>query len=57
MQFIKESRFKAIKMINAELIELYWNIGEYISKEVESSEWGQSVVKDLANYIQKNEWI
>jgi predicted nuclease of restriction endonuclease-like (RecB) superfamily len=55
VQFIKESRFKAIKIINTELIELYWNIGEYISKKVESSEWGQSVVKDLAEYIQKNE--
>ena len=41
VQFIKESRFKAIKIINTELIELYWNIGEYISKKVESSEWGQ----------------
>lgn len=55
VKFIKESRFKAIKIINTELIELYWNIGEYISKKVESSEWGQSVVKDLAEYIQKNE--
>nr|WP_314896918.1 PDDEXK nuclease domain-containing protein [uncultured Flavobacterium sp.] len=55
VKFIKESRFKAIKIINTELIDLYWNIGEYISKKVESSEWGQSVVKDLAEYIQKNE--
>ncbi|RTY77473.1 DUF1016 domain-containing protein [Flavobacterium sp. LS1P28] len=55
VKFIKESRFKAFKIINTELIELYWNIGEYISKKVESSEWGQSVVKDLAEYIQKNE--
>ena len=55
MKFIKESRLKAIKIIYAELIEHYWNIGEYIRKKVESSAWGQSVVKDLAEYILKYE--
>lgn len=34
---------------------MYWNIGEYISKRVETTEWGQSVVKELAHYIQKTE--
>lgn len=52
---IKNSRTKAIKAVNAELINLYWNIGEYIGKKVELSEWGQSVVKELAEYIQTNE--
>lgn len=30
----------------------YWNIGEHISKKIEQSEWGDSVVKELANFIQ-----
>ena len=30
-------------------------MGEYISKRIESSEWGQSVVKELAVHIQRNE--
>ena len=34
---------------------MYWNIGEYISKKVELSEWGQSVVKELSEFIQTNE--
>jgi len=37
------------------LINLYWNIGEYISIKLEKSEWGDSVVIELAKYIQKNE--
>jgi len=52
---IKQSRFNALKVVNSELISLYWNIGEYICKKLELSEWGESVVKELANHIQKNE--
>ena len=55
VQLIKQSRTHAIKAVNTELINLYWNIGEHISKKVESAEWGQSVVKELANYLQMNE--
>jgi predicted nuclease of restriction endonuclease-like (RecB) superfamily len=52
---IKQSRFNAMKAVNHELINLYWNIGEYICKKLEHSEWGESVVKELAIHIQKNE--
>jgi len=55
IQLIKQSRTNAIKAVNAELINLYWNIGEYITKKIEQSEWGDSVVTELAKYIQKNE--
>lgn len=55
IQLIKQSRTNAIKAINAELINLYWNTGEYISKKIEQSEWGDSVVTELANFIQKQE--
>lgn len=39
IQIIKQSRSNAIKAVNAELITLYWNIGEFISKKIEKSEW------------------
>jgi predicted nuclease of restriction endonuclease-like (RecB) superfamily len=55
IQLIKRSRVHAIKVVNIELINLYWNIGEYIHNRVESAEWGQSVVKELAQYLQRNE--
>ncbi|SKB88188.1 Protein of unknown function [Sphingobacterium nematocida] len=55
IQLIKQSRTKAIKAVNAELINLYWNIGEYIYRKIEQSEWGDSVVAELANFIQTNE--
>ncbi len=55
IQLIKQSRTNAIKAVNAELINLYLKIGEYISKKIEQSEWGDSVVTELANFIQTQE--
>jgi predicted nuclease of restriction endonuclease-like (RecB) superfamily len=55
IQLIKLSRTKAIKAVNNELINLYWNIGEYLSNKLLKSEWGDSVVTELAKYIQQNE--
>jgi predicted nuclease of restriction endonuclease-like (RecB) superfamily len=55
IQLIKQSRTNAIRAVNAELINLYWNIGAYISKKIQQSEWGDSVVTELANFIQTQE--
>ncbi|MCH7415414.1 PDDEXK nuclease domain-containing protein [Belliella sp. R4-6] len=55
IRLIKKSRANAIKSVNAELINLYWNIGEYISQKIEKSEWGDSVVTELAKHIQQTE--
>jgi len=55
IQLIKQSRANALKAVNTELINLYWSIGEYISKKIEQSEWGDSVVTELANFIQSQE--
>lgn len=52
IQLIKQSRTNAIKAVNTELINLYWNIGEYISWKIEQSEWGDAVVTELARHIQ-----
>ncbi|WP_017734023.1 PDDEXK nuclease domain-containing protein [Nafulsella turpanensis] len=55
IHLIKKSRANAIKVVNSELINLYWSIGEYIFKKVESAEWGQSVVRELAKFLERNE--
>ncbi|MBK6937141.1 MAG: DUF1016 family protein [Chitinophagaceae bacterium] len=55
VQLIRLSRSNAIRAVNAELISLYWNIGEHISNKLENAEWGDSVVAELALYIQRNE--
>lgn len=40
---------------NASLIKLYYTIGAYVSDKVEKSNWGKSVVEELADYIKENE--
>lgn len=55
IRLIKHSRENAIRVVNAEMINLYWNIGEYITKKIEIAEWGDSVVSELAKHIQQNE--
>lgn len=44
-----------MKTVNAKIISLYWNVEEYISKQLETAKWGTSVVKELANYLFQNE--
>ncbi len=53
VQLIRKAHFNAIKNVNKELIELYWNIGVYISRRIENEEWGKSVVSNLAVHLQK----
>lgn len=52
---IHQTRNNALKVVNVELINLYWRIGEHISKQIASAEWGQSVVQQLAEYLQRKE--
>ena len=37
IQLIKQSRENAIRSVNAELINLYWNIGAYITNKIEQA--------------------
>ncbi len=47
---IKEAQYSALKSVNIELIQLYWDIGKKI---VDKQEWGKSIVETLANDLQK----
>jgi len=51
---IELARQNALKSVNAELIKLYWNVGEYLSTECEKSSWGDSFIDETAKYIQLN---
>lgn len=53
IQLINKARANAYKAVNTELINLYWNIGKYISEQVTNQAWGKSVVSQLAKYIEK----
>ena len=44
----KESAFLAV---NSVLVDLYWRVGEYISRKLAAAEWGDGVVTQLATYL------
>jgi predicted nuclease of restriction endonuclease-like (RecB) superfamily len=52
---IASAKARAYQAVNKELVTLYWQVGEYLHNKVKSNVWGKSVVKDLADYIQKSE--
>jgi hypothetical protein len=52
---IAASREKALQAVNTALIELYWKIGEIISRKIEAAEWGDAVVDRLAQFIAKTD--
>ena len=37
------------------MINLYWNIGKYISEKIKKSEWGKGIVSNLSDYIKQTE--
>ena len=50
---IREARQRALQAVNSELIDLYWRIGETISRRIVDDGWGQGTVAELAAYIQR----
>jgi hypothetical protein len=54
VQLIQQARSNAYKAVNVELVNLYWQVGEYISKRVATASWGDKTVDQLAEYLQKH---
>ena len=50
---IAAARQRAFQAVNTELIDLYWRVGEYISRKLASAAWGEGVVDELAYYINR----
>lgn len=55
IHLIQKARYQALKAVNTELINLYWEIGKYISERTTQEGWGKSTVVQLDNYIQTQE--
>jgi predicted nuclease of restriction endonuclease-like (RecB) superfamily len=52
---IAAARQRAFQAVNTTLIDLYWQVGEYISRKIEAAEWGDGVVPRLAAYIARTQ--
>ena len=50
-RLIEVARQKSYQAVNTVLIDLYWQIGKMISHKVQSAEWGEGIVEQLAKHI------
>ena len=51
LALINTARQQAVQAVNTKLIELYWQVGAYISAKLEQAEWGDAVVQQLADHF------
>jgi predicted nuclease of restriction endonuclease-like (RecB) superfamily len=51
VEMIQSAKQTVMQTVNAQLVELYWQVGAYISHKLEQSEWGDAVVQQLADYL------
>jgi len=49
---IRQRQFKALRVVNHELLDLYWWLGENISQRQAAQGWGKAVVENLARDLQ-----
>lgn len=53
INIIEQSKSRALKAVNAEMINMYWQIGKYLSELCVNSSFGDKVVDEVAAYIAK----
>jgi predicted nuclease of restriction endonuclease-like (RecB) superfamily len=52
---IQKAKNNAFHAVNVHLIDLYWEIGKYISEKIKNSEWGEGIVNNLSDYLKRTE--
>lgn len=52
IKIIEDSRNNALKKVNEELIKMYWNVGEYLSRESRNVVSGDAYIDSVVNEIQ-----
>ncbi len=49
------SRKRAFRDVNTNLMDLYWRVGEIISRKIEAEEWGDGTVARLVLHIARTQ--
>ena len=53
IKIIDESRQNALKKVNEELINMYWKVGEFLSREAEQAAFGDAYIDEISREIQE----
>jgi DUF1016 N-terminal domain len=54
---VRRAQYNALKAVNLELIDLYWDLGRTIAEKQANASWGKSVVERLAKDLPSDEMI
>ena len=52
---ITAARQRAFQSVNTTLIDLYWQVGQTISRKIEKAQWGDGVVVQLAEHLARTQ--
>ena len=52
---IQAARASALRTVNTALIDLYWKVGELISRRIASDGWGKATITTLAAFIRQRQ--
>ena len=50
---IIQSRYQAAKLVNKELLGLYYAVGRYVSQNSRGNVWGQNAIKQISDSLQR----
>lgn len=53
VDLIQQAQGRVYQVVNTALTDLYWRVGEYISKKVAAAEWGKAVIQELADCLKR----
>ena len=51
IHIIDNARSRAMKAVNAELIQMYWSVGAYLYELCSASSFGDKIIDEVAAYI------
>jgi predicted nuclease of restriction endonuclease-like (RecB) superfamily len=51
VRLIQGARSRAYQAVNREVLSLNWQLGEYVSRKIETGTWGKATVQNLSRHI------
>jgi alpha-L-fucosidase len=55
LTLVNTARARALAAVNSTLIDLHWQIGQYIERKIARDGWGKNTVEKLAAYIHRRQ--
>ncbi|AEF83676.1 conserved hypothetical protein [Treponema primitia ZAS-2] len=52
VSIIEKAKAKIYKSVNKAFIDMYWDVGEYISQKVLENGWGKGTIREFSQFVQ-----